>query len=187
MQMLLTTNATILAFEPNPRNQFCLTSTLSQMGAEYRNRFTLFPIVLGDKEASSTIHAPQDNMGNSVVGKQVKDLSEQTFLDPIPIQVERLDDVLDIVADHYASLMKLDAQGFECFIIDGMETVLKKTQAIKAEVAFKWLDHFEGCSDTIMLEKLRRHNFGIFRNDTLIPNSTHIQQGIFDIVAKKQG
>jgi FkbM family methyltransferase len=189
MQMLLTTNATILAFEPHPHNLFCLTSTLSKMAEKYRNRFTLFPIALGDKEASSTINAAQDNMGNSVVGKQVKGYNAQTFLDPIPIQVERLDDVLNIAGDSHVPLMKLDAQGFECFIIDGMGSVLKKTQTVKAEIANKWLNSFEGCSDMIMLEKLRSYNFEIFRDGILIPkNITHIKQEIFDIVAiKKQG
>jgi FkbM family methyltransferase len=188
MQMLLTTNATILAFEPNPRNQFCLTSTLSKMAEKYRNRFTLFPIALGNKEASSTINAPLNNMGNSVVGKQIKDFVRQEFSEAIPIRVERLDDVLDIVGDRHVPLMKLDAQGFECFIIDGMGSVLKKTQIVKAEIANKWLKRFEGCSDTIMLEKLRSHNYKVYRKNVLISKGDPIRKGtIFDIVAKKQG
>mmetsp|Transcript_28378 Transcript_28378/g.46949 ORF Transcript_28378/g.46949 Transcript_28378/m.46949 type:complete len:113 (-) Transcript_28378:259-597(-) len=104
------------------------------MDAYYRDRVFLFLIALGNEGVDSTINAAQNKMGNSVVGKQVKDFGTQQFLDSIPICVERLDDLVDIVE---APLMKkLDAQGFECYIIaDGMSSVLKKTHGIKTEVA----------------------------------------------------
>jgi FkbM family methyltransferase len=186
MQMLLTTNATIVAFEPHPRNQFCLTSTLSKMDAVYRDRFSLFPIALGKEAANSTINAARGNMGNSTVGKQIKDTDSQTFFDPMPIHVERLDDVLTLAGAAEVSLMKLDAQGFECYIIDGMGAVLHRTQAIKAEVAYHWLSNFEGCSDAIMLDKLRSYDFDIFEGNRLdflagVPK----KRGVFDIIALK--
>jgi hypothetical protein len=73
MQMLLTTKAPIIVFEPDPRNQFALTSTLMALPQELRDRVSLFPIALGSEKGSSTINAAHGNMGNSVVGTQIKD------------------------------------------------------------------------------------------------------------------
>jgi FkbM family methyltransferase len=126
MEMLFSTDARIVAFEPNPKNLFCLTATLSKLDEELRNRVTLFPVALGEKTGSSTINMAKGNFGNSVVSKIVKDTASQEFLPPLPIQVETLDDLLD--PSHLnAGLVKMDAQGFECYIMNGMPAVLKKS------------------------------------------------------------
>lgn len=192
MQMLLTTNATIYAFEPHPRNLFCLTSTLMGMGAEYRNRVSLFPIALGSEAGSSTINAAKDNWGNSVVGKVIKDQPSQQFDAAIPIRIERLDSILDMGSndDHglHVPLMKMDAQGFECFIVDGMPSVLARTQTIKTEVQEHFLSEFDGCSAAILMDKLGDANFDIFLPSGKLlkgPPPSMTAAG-FDIVAEKQ-
>lgn len=190
MQMLLTTNATIVAFEPHPRNLFCLTSTLSKMDNSYSDRVFVFPIALGNQTAEATINAAKGNLGNSVVGKKIKDyfLKEQAFYDPIDIRVERLDDILRIGGDDEqgeVSLLKLDAQGFECYIIDGMVELLKRTRAIKTEVTDHFLSSFDGCSDEIMLDKLRRQDFDIFLDGVLVPGHPPKKVGS-DMVAVKR-
>ena len=42
MELLTETTATIVAFEPHPKNQFCLTSTLMGLEEHYRNRVGYF-------------------------------------------------------------------------------------------------------------------------------------------------
>jgi FkbM family methyltransferase len=178
MHMLLTTNASIYAFEPHPKNQHCLTSTLSHPdNVGFAKRVHLFPIGLGLQTDKSVIHSAKGNMGNSVVGdKFVKDSSDQVLDEKIsiPIAIERLDDVLSIPQSTRVSLMKMDAQGFECYIIRGMPNVLTSTDTIKAEIATKWLNNFDGCSAQIIMDGNQRLD-GPPRENT-----------VYDIVANKK-
>ena len=73
MDMLMHTDANIVAWEPAPKNLFVLTSTLMQLEEKYRKRVALFPIGAGDVDMASVIYAKVDNMGHSVVGKPVDD------------------------------------------------------------------------------------------------------------------
>jgi hypothetical protein len=73
MDMLMHTDANIVAWEPAPKNLFVLTSTLMQLEEKYRKRVALFPVGAGDVDMASVIYAKVDNMGHSVVGKPVDD------------------------------------------------------------------------------------------------------------------
>lgn len=68
MEMLLSTNASIIAFEPHPMNLFNMKKTISLLDETYQNRITLFPLGLGNASEASTIYSATGNMGNS--GKQ---------------------------------------------------------------------------------------------------------------------
>lgn len=57
MEMLLGTNAKIIAFEPHPMNVFNLKSTVSKLDQSYQDRLLLFPIGLGAEEGSFTIYS----------------------------------------------------------------------------------------------------------------------------------
>jgi hypothetical protein len=83
-----------VVFEPDPRNQFCLTNTLMALPRELRERVSLFPIALGSEKGRSTINAAEGNMGNAVVGTQIQDKPDQQFREPIPIRIERLESIL---------------------------------------------------------------------------------------------
>jgi FkbM family methyltransferase len=154
MEMLLSTNATIVAFEPDPRNLALLTSTLMAIDSSYRNRIALFPIALGATKGNSTINQAANNRGNSVVGKVVKDYDGQDFLPPISIQVETLDSIFESTKDLDVFLMKMDVQGFECYVVDGGRKVLSHTTTIKTELEAGKLRGHDGCSETILVDKL---------------------------------
>jgi FkbM family methyltransferase len=193
MQMLLTTKAPIIVFEPDPRNQFALTSTLMALPQELRDRVSLFPIALGSEKGSSTINAAHGNMGNSVVGTQIKDDSSQQFYNPIPIRIERLDSILDTKNPGWnVPLLKIDAQGFECYIMDGMGAVLDRIRAMGTEIAQSWLDG-QGCSDAGYLNRLRAAGFDIYLDyDGITPGKTllltqPLSKGVYDVIALKQG
>lgn len=188
MEMLLASDAPIVAFEPHPKNQFCLTSTLMALSQEQRDRVSFFPIALGSDEGSSTIHAAKGNMGNSVVGSVIKDSGFQSFYPPMPIQVERLDTIFNTDNDAWnIPLMKMDAQGFECHILDGMAKVLDFLATVKSELASNWLIG-QGCSDAGMLDRLRAANFRTYLS--LMGQPFHLllgepkTKGIHDILAK---
>jgi FkbM family methyltransferase len=191
MQMLLTTEAPIIVFEPDPRNLYCVTQTLMALSQELRDRVSLFPIALGSEKGSSTINTAQGNMGNAVIGSPIKDTPGQQFREPIPIRIERLDSILNTNDEGWnVPVMKVDAQGFECRIMDGMGAVLDRITAIGTEVAQRWLVG-QGCSDVVYLDKLRaagfdiKHSFNHRANSavSLIGKPLDHNQGGYDVVA----
>jgi len=67
-----------------------------------------FPIDLGDKTSTSTIHSAHDDLGNSMPDKYVKDTKDQVFdTFSFKVHVERLDSILSDSID--VKLMKMDA------------------------------------------------------------------------------
>lgn len=157
MQMLLTTDATIMAFEPHPFNLFVMTSTFMGFEKKYRDRIHLFPIALGAESSDSTIHMASDNRGHAVVSKVIRINKKATFLPPMPIRVEPLDSILkDSTKVH---LMKMDAQGFECYIFEGMKRVLHRTKTVFFELEKKVLNGFERCSPQLLWDKFMQIGF----------------------------
>ena len=151
MQMVLTTNATILAFEPHPYNLFVMTSTFMKLEEKYRKRIHLFPIALGAESSESTIHMASDNRGHAVVSKVIRINKKATFLPPMPIRVEPLDSIVKDSATIH--LIKMDAQGFECYIFEGMKRVLQHTRTVFFELEKKVLNGFDSCSPKILWDK----------------------------------
>ena len=164
MQILLTTpsNIHVVAFEPNPRNLFCLTSTLGRLPYHIQHRVTVFPVALGATMAKSTLHMEVGNFGNSIVSKGgISENPSLNFLEPIEIHVEVLDELLDFNAAFKVGVMKMDIQGFECFAMSGMHNVLKRTQQIKYEVIDIFLEAFDNCSSQILLMKMQESGFDV--------------------------
>ena len=89
MQVLATTDAKIIAFEPSPRNLFRLTSTLMNLPYEMKQRVTLFPVGLSDATAVATIRTAPHNAGNTQVIR-----SEGAVAETGTIAIEKLDDLL---------------------------------------------------------------------------------------------
>ena len=184
MEMLLSTNATIVAAEPHPRNLFALHSTMAKLPAQYQARVALFPIALGHERGISKIYAAQGNMGNAVVGKIIRDNDQQVFAkeEQHDIAIERLDTILsappgptknnvlttspfrrqgrhNVPADYTIPVMKMDAQGFECNILDGMGPELaSKIHYLRFEWGAAWMT---GHNCTTLLPRLRQWGFEI--------------------------
>ncbi|KAL3785108.1 hypothetical protein HJC23_006157 [Cyclotella cryptica] len=161
LEMLLSTNASVVAFEPHPMNVYNIKKTLSKLGKSYQDRLLLFPIGLGKSESISTIYSGSENMGNSQIGQAVKDWDSQTF-DQLPVYIERLDSVLDATKIDKIRLVKMDAQGFECNVVDGMGVLAKKMIGIKFEHEPKFL-HAQGCVD--LVSRIRRLGFKVFKDN----------------------
>jgi FkbM family methyltransferase len=182
----LTTNAHVIAFEPDPRNLFCLTSTVMAMGPQYINRVTLFPIALGVEAMGSTINLAKGNMGGGIVGDGVPDHRRKEFHDPIPIRIERLDSILNtaIAEPWNVPVMKMDAEGFECNIMDGMgEAVSKRIISIKTELAPDHLSR-QGCSGVGLIDRMGAAQFDTYFLGSVI--TTPPSSGISNIVAQKR-
>jgi FkbM family methyltransferase len=165
MEMLLSTDAPILAFEPHPRNLFALKETIKKLDKSLQNRVVLVPIALGSEQGVSKIYSGHDNLGNSIIGAQVKDWGAQKFLerDQFEIQIESLDTVLK--PGPKIPLLKMDAQGYECRIVDGFGQDLAN---IMQRVHFEKTDKFlraQNCND--LLPKLRKYGFVVYMNENI--------------------
>lgn len=160
MEMLLGTDANIIAFEPHPMNLFNLKKTVSELDSALQDRLRLIPVGLGHEQGSSTIYSATNNMGNSVIGKIIKDNHRQQFDEKLQftVNVERLDSILN--SDIDVKLMKMDAQGFECNILEGMgNDIANAIGAIKFEWAATWLTA-QNCTD--LLPRLRNYGFDVY-------------------------
>jgi hypothetical protein len=108
------------------------------------------------------IFSPSDLFFSSVIGKVIKDNSQQQFAEKyqFTIHIERLDNVLETKSSNIR-LAKMDAQGFECNILEGMgEALAEKIDIIKFEYADKWLFGQE-CVD--LLPRMNKFGFNIYK------------------------
>ncbi|KAL7513343.1 hypothetical protein ACHAXN_010401 [Cyclotella atomus] len=161
MEMLMSTKARIIAFEPHPMNVYNLKKTISKLGKEYQDRTLLFPVGLGDAKGNATINSANDNMGNSQIGTAIKDgWPNQVFEERLKFTVfiERMDALLDASAIDKIRFVKMDCQGFECKTVDGMGALAEKIQVLKFENSLKFL-RAQGCSD--LVEIVKRHGFTV--------------------------
>jgi hypothetical protein len=85
-------------------------------------------------------------------------------------------------------LLKIDAQGFECRIMDGMGAVQDHIRAIGTEIAQSWLVG-QGCSDAGYLDRMRAAGFEVFlRFDHITGKSVLVTKllsnvSVYDVVA----
>ena len=163
MEMLLSTKAKIIGFEANPRNAAQVATTLMAQPKDMRDRVAFFPIGLGNKVTTGVIHRAADNQGNSVVNSIVQDFKSQKMLAPIPIQLERLDNILPGYNKQNKNnkairLIKMDVQGFECNVMDAGMGVFQSARALKTEVAKPFLDA-QNCSVDGLLERIEAAGF----------------------------
>ena len=186
-EMLLSTNAKIIAFEPHPNNVFAIRSTLQNLESELRDRVVLLPVALGSESAVNKIYAAEGNMGNSVVGKAIHDKGKanQGFNEErvFNITIERLDSIVSPYPD--IPLAKMDAQGFECNIIGGIgQDLANQIQKIKFEVSQNHLPK-QNCHD--LLERFRNLGFQIYRENGNEEIQGEYQQfnRLIDLVASK--
>lgn len=181
MHMLLMTDAEdIRVFEPNPRNLFCLTSTLLRLPVEQLKRVTLYPFALGEHALISHIFSAKGNMGNSVIGKVVKDNRKQVMNAPLTIPVVRYDSVIG--RELNIALIKMDAQGLECEILRGMGELY--VDIIKFEVAQKWLEAQENCDASILFNEFKSRAMSLF-DEKGKPVLKPRTDATYDLVARK--
>ncbi len=118
---------------------------------------------MGEKNYTETIYAVKGNLGNSGIGKKVKDWERQKWDESLfyTVNIERLGDILNSGKVHIR-LAKMDAQGFECNILEGMGAELVSTiDILKFEYEEKFL-HAHDCHNLLL--RLQDNNFDVFRH-----------------------
>ncbi|CAB9497199.1 expressed unknown protein [Seminavis robusta] len=184
LEMLLSTQASIIAFEPNPKNQFALKSTMSKLPKELQDRVVLVPVGLGAESRVDSLYFASRNMGNGVVSKVIKDYVAQKESDfhKVDIVIERLDSIL--TEDATIPLSKMDAQGYECHVMDGFSSgIANKISQIKFEVANKWLRE-QRCLD--LFTRIRNFGYDIYAGTRLLTDESNEIKGIEDTIAKRK-
>jgi len=173
LQMLLTTNAKVVAFEPNPDNLFCLTNTLMTLSPTLRNRVYLYPLGLGDQASIQEIYAEHHNMGNSMVSK-VKTEENSPIDGPAPIIIERMDQIMNLgtlskeenPSTSYVPLVKIRGQGHECKILNGMKGVLPRVRTLMVSIDQDLLQEYD-CEPKFIYELLTSLRYKLFVFDEM--------------------
>lgn len=149
-EQLLATEAKVIVFEPHPRNQFCIISTLSRMPSSIRKRVVVVPVGLGNETSTATIKSMVGNMGHSTIGAQNEWAAKAVGYDEKEkhtIHVERLDNMLKPSVK--VGLVKLDVEGFECRVLEGMGVQIPgRIDRVKFEYSRKLL-HPVGCTNLL--------------------------------------
>jgi FkbM family methyltransferase len=159
LEMLVGTNAPIIAFEPNPMNYYAVRETMRKLHSSYQKRLLLFPVALGSEQGTNKIFTAEGNAGNSIVGKIIKDSPKQQFdeMKQFDIYVERLDHILK--PGPRIPLVKMDAQGYECEILKGMGADVAHTiERVHFENAKKWL-RAQNCLD--LTQRFEEYGFRV--------------------------
>ena len=166
MELLLSNpDVHVVAFEPFPKNLFSLSSTLLR-NPSLHQRVTIFPIALGsERKDIQMITEASTNMGTARLyaepGK--KPATRIGVNEPESIHVERLDEILTIPKEIVVPFLKMDAQGSECSIVEGMRPLFPRIARLITEVDLALLADFKNCSASILLQQLRTEGMDLYR------------------------
>jgi FkbM family methyltransferase len=170
--MLLATDAVLFAFEPGPDNNFYASSSLYRLLAEvpsFRHRVRLFPLALGAENRTDVLNAAVGNAGHSVIGARPQLYAPKGHTPPEQVLLRTLDDILWPRAQRSLlppsiGLLKLDVEGFECRVLQGMRQLLaaRTIRMIKTEV-FEYGLRAQGCSAVELQRTLTQAGFALYR------------------------
>ena len=127
----------ILAFEPNPAHRALIESRLAGAGR-------LEGVALGDKPGSATLHIHATHHATaSLTDRPRMSPRFRAEMTTVEVPVRRLDDWADELAGARL-LIKIDAEGFEPLIFQGMEGILGRSPgaAIVTEVSIAHWQRF---------------------------------------------
>jgi FkbM family methyltransferase len=168
IEVLIRTNASVVAFEPNPKSLFYLQQSLVMLTKtlpDVARRVAVFPFALGSTYAHNvSMFAVQGNQGNAVLGVEVKDRASDKTERTQNIMVRRLDDIFTKFV--HVRLMKLDVQGYECEVLRGAGAVLGNVKSISVEADARFL-RAQGCGTRQLRDTLTASGFNVSTQRTL--------------------
>jgi FkbM family methyltransferase len=119
----------VYAFEPHPRIHDLLRRNVHINGIA--KLVTCFKLALSDKNATETLRYPIGHLGGGHLGP-VENLGDTV----VDAELRRLDDLLG--ADFRCDLVKIDVEGHEIGVLDGMKNIVLNSPRIK--ILFEKLD-----------------------------------------------
>ncbi|HMJ89674.1 MAG TPA: FkbM family methyltransferase [Candidatus Acidoferrum sp.] len=128
----------ILSIEPNPESfRKLLEKSAKQQG------WTCVNLAAGDQPGTLSFNVPSDSTSASLLGVKAKEGWEDPdcVANPkrISVNVERVDELASDWPE--ISLLKVDAEGYECHVLRGAQGTLRRTSFILVELT--WFERFE--------------------------------------------
>ncbi len=116
----LLTTGKIFAFEPDPRNVEVLEKNVELNG--FQDKMKIYPFAAGDEDTTKEFGLSQKtNLSGFVDNKKV---------DSISVKCVKLDNFSDL-KNEKINLIRMDIEGYECMVIDGMKELLERSNDIK--------------------------------------------------------
>ena len=134
LALLLHSNASVVAFEPNPINLYHLTRSLRHVAEEFPDiarRVVVYPLGVGEADATRLSCMNPGNGGDSVVAEsncRAGAGSTGAALDAAPqtVTVRRLDALFSPSLAERVRIVKMDVQGYECNVVRGAERFFER-------------------------------------------------------------
>ena len=139
----------VLSFEPNPSTYALLTS---HIGINRVRHCRTFQIALSDSSGEAVLNQLEEHSGTSTMRPQA------TVLRSVRVPMERGDDVLKDVPFHGRAVMKIDVEGLELRVLQGLRETMGRLAAVSVEVTDEWLVQ-QGGSALELYDFMRRAGF----------------------------
>ncbi|MCC6578881.1 MAG: FkbM family methyltransferase [Phycisphaeraceae bacterium] len=124
------------AFEPNPH---CAKRIADSLVLNDLHHVAVHNIALGKESGQLTLTVLTEHTGTATLA-EIPDVDRGLITRQYDVRVLRGDDVLK-PADGPAAVVKIDVEGFECRVIDGLTEILRRDRPLlMTEVVSKWLE-----------------------------------------------
>lgn len=179
LAMSLGEGGQVIAFEPDPDNYALLCKNVE------RNKITNIRLEnagLSSESGTALLYQSAENRGSLSMRKENVDGSEQQELSPVEIRLKVADDLLRDISPP-VSLVKIDVEGAEPLVVQGMWNTLKRNPDAKLIFEFwpRFIEHF-GLDSLQFLKEFEEHGFVLSVIDEA--NQKIDQSSAEDIVAK---
>lgn len=138
----------VLAFEPHPQIFRYLSENVS---INALRNVKLFQCAVGAEAGTTGLTDDISDDQNFVVTDSALKVPRRTLDESVPPELE-------------IALLKIDVEGYECFVLEGAESTLSRTTCVFIE-AWDELTLRYGYRAADVLEMLRRKGFHVFRHD----------------------
>jgi len=170
----------VIAFEPVPRNLEFLRRNVAANGCANAK---IEPIALSNKSGKVTMHLNRTNLGNHSM------LEARDRPDSIDVQAMTLDEYLKDYSGKIA-LIKIDTEGAEGYILEGMRETLRKhpEMVIFMEFTPRWLQQ-SGYDPEAMLRQMCDQGYEIqyFLDDASKQRTVPVPESQISEFVKKTG
>jgi FkbM family methyltransferase len=175
----------VFAFEPDPHNYSLLTKNIEING--FRNVIPLRKAVFS-KTRKMKLFLDKSNLGRHSLSETNVDKGAS-----ITIEATNLDDYFK-GADHKIDIIKLDVQGSEMKVLEGMTSIIKQNENLKIITEFWPIGlRNSGSSPKNFLNKLEEYGFALYQigQHVELVDATHLlrrfnDEGFTTVLCKKE-
>jgi len=113
-------NGSVYVFEPNPHNVLCIENNIAINGLDH---VTVFPVGLSDHTGLGTLHYDPKITGRGVIRAEEGPPDAQRSTQ---VQLWKLDDFIDSQNIPRPDFVKIDVEGHEIHVLQGMPRLLRE-------------------------------------------------------------